>query len=51
MPIPHFIYLPFTAYCQSPMEMGYYEKNSMTKRNGKESSLGAEPDNVEVIEI
>lgn len=51
MPISQFIYLPFTAYCQSPMEMGYYEKNSITKRNGKESSLGAEPDNVEVIEI
>lgn len=30
MPIPHFISVLFTAYCQSPMETGY-EKNSMTR--------------------
>lgn len=50
MPIPYSIYVPFTAYCQSTMEMTY-EKNSMTGKDGKESNLGAEPDNVEVIEI
>lgn len=50
MPIPYSIYVLFTAYCQSLMEMTY-EKNSMTGKDGKESSLGAEPDNVEVIEI